>query len=73
MTHPPKPHKLRLTGDVRYQVEKFRSVGVILLEISHRVSDEAIAARAKALFARLLDLIARLDSRTSDNLGGEAP
>ncbi|KAH6671558.1 hypothetical protein F5X68DRAFT_141421 [Plectosphaerella plurivora] len=54
-------------------VEKLRQVGVILLEISHRVSSEAIATRAKALFGRLLDIIARLDSKSSDNFGEEAP
>lgn len=54
-------------------VEKLRQVGVILLEISHRVSSEAIANRAKVLFGRLLDIIATLDSKSSDNLGEEAP
>lgn len=61
----------RVNGEA--MVEKLRQVGVILLEISHRVSSEAIATRAKALFGRLLDLIARLDSKSSDNFGEEAP
>lgn len=55
------------------KVEKLRQVGVILLQISHQVSNETIVARAKMLLTRLLDLIARLDSRSSDKPGGEAP
>ncbi|KAF6808263.1 hypothetical protein CSOJ01_07676 [Colletotrichum sojae] len=49
-------------------VEKLRQVGVALLEIMHSVRNEAIAARARTLFGTLLDILARLNSRVSDEL-----
>jgi hypothetical protein len=53
------------------QVEKFRQVGLDLLEIQHKNYDSAISTRAKAIFNHLLDLIARLDSKVSNELAGD--
>lgn len=52
------------------QVEKLRQAGMDLLEIAHK-SSEAIAARARAILADLLDVISKLNSRVSDELGGD--
>ncbi|KAJ3956598.1 hypothetical protein N0V92_006833 [Colletotrichum tropicale] len=52
-------------------VEKLRQVGVALLEIIHSVTNDAISARAKALFGTLLDVLARLNSRVSDELSSD--
>ncbi|KAK6209918.1 hypothetical protein QIS74_11502 [Colletotrichum tabaci] len=49
-------------------VEKLRQVGVALLEIIHNVSSEVISARARSLFGTLLDVLARLNSKVSDEL-----
>ncbi|KAL2752934.1 hypothetical protein ACRALDRAFT_2030042 [Sodiomyces alcalophilus JCM 7366] len=51
-------------------VEKLRQAGMDLLEIAHK-SSEAIAARARAILADLLDVISKLNSRVSDELGGD--
>jgi hypothetical protein len=41
------------------------------LEIQHKNYDSAISTRAKAIFNHLLDLIARLDSKVSNELAGD--
>ncbi|ROT38212.1 hypothetical protein SODALDRAFT_351325 [Sodiomyces alkalinus F11] len=51
-------------------VEKLRQAGMDLLEIAHK-SSEAIAARARAILDDLLDVISKLNSRVSDELGGD--
>lgn len=48
-------------------VEKIRQVGACLLQVSHGL-EPRIAARAKADFQVLLNLLARLDSKASDAL-----
>ncbi|KAL0932292.1 uncharacterized protein CTRU02_213245 [Colletotrichum truncatum] len=52
-------------------VEKLRQVGVALLEIMHSVGSESISTRAKSLFSTLLDILARLNSRVSDELSND--
>ncbi|KAI3545313.1 hypothetical protein CABS03_04037 [Colletotrichum abscissum] len=52
-------------------VEKLRQVGVALLEIMHNVNNEAISTRAGSLFSTLLDILARLNSRISDELSND--
>ncbi|KXH49539.1 hypothetical protein CSIM01_03827 [Colletotrichum simmondsii] len=52
-------------------VEKLRQVGVALLEIMHNVGNEAISTRARSLFGTLLDILARLNSRISDELSND--
>ncbi|KAF4459333.1 C6 transcription factor [Fusarium albosuccineum] len=49
-------------------VEKLRQVGVILLEIAHQNENVAIFSRARSLLPTIIDIIARLDSRVSDEL-----
>ncbi|KAH6633807.1 hypothetical protein C7974DRAFT_308974 [Boeremia exigua] len=49
-------------------VEKIRRVGVTLLEIVHEVNSLALVERAKSLFLVLLDVLALLDSRISEEL-----
>jgi hypothetical protein len=51
-----------------YQVERIRHVGTILLEMIQNVDNEAIRARANMFFTRLLDLLAKLDSKASAEL-----
>jgi hypothetical protein len=50
-------------------VDKIRRVGTILLELLHNAGNATIESRAKSLFEQLLDLLAKLDSRASDELG----
>ncbi|KAF4782821.1 hypothetical protein HER10_EVM0003273 [Colletotrichum scovillei] len=52
-------------------VEKLRQVGVALLEIMHNINNEAISTRARSLFGTLLDILARLNSRISDELSND--
>ncbi|KAM0441272.1 hypothetical protein ACHAPT_000581 [Fusarium lateritium] len=49
-------------------VEKLRQVGVSLLEIAQQNENTAISGRAQSLLSTLIDTIARLDSRVSDEL-----
>ncbi|KAI8689194.1 Zn(2)-C6 fungal-type domain-containing protein [Fusarium keratoplasticum] len=49
-------------------VEKLRQVGVSLLEIAHQNENTAISGRAQSLLSTIMDIIARLDSRVSDEL-----
>ncbi|KAG4443164.1 hypothetical protein IFR05_001306 [Cadophora sp. M221] len=50
-------------------VEKLRQAGIELLEIHHKTSSNALSKRARFILSELLNVIARLDSRVSDNLG----
>ncbi|UPK99140.1 hypothetical protein LCI18_010075 [Fusarium solani-melongenae] len=49
-------------------VEKLRQIGVSLLEIAHQNDNTAISGRAQSLLSPIIDTIARLDSRVSDEL-----
>ncbi|KAL2829871.1 hypothetical protein BJY01DRAFT_261136 [Aspergillus pseudoustus] len=49
-------------------VERIRHVGMILLEMIQNVDNEVIRARANMFFTRLLDLLAKLDSKASAEL-----
>lgn len=53
------------------QVERVRRVGTILLELVHNADNKTIEGVARSLFERFLDLLAKLDSRASDELAGE--
>jgi hypothetical protein len=52
-------------------VEKLRRFGVALLEIGERSHSKALCVRARRLLATLLDTIASLDSKASDDLTPE--
>ncbi|KAH7149827.1 hypothetical protein B0J13DRAFT_522912 [Dactylonectria estremocensis] len=52
-------------------VEKLRQVGVSLLEIVHQNVNETVCSRAQSLLTTLIDTIASLDSRVSDELSGQ--
>lgn len=56
------------TANCNYQVERIRRVGSALLEIIDNVANETIRVRAEHYFARILDILARLDSKSSDVL-----
>lgn len=45
-----------------------RRVGAILLEFIQVVEDEHLQSRAKALLRRLLDTLAKLDSKACEDL-----
>lgn len=45
-----------------------RVTGSILLEISHKAESEDVRGRASSLLSSLLDILARLDSKASDEL-----
>ncbi|KAF6814002.1 C6 transcription factor, partial [Colletotrichum musicola] len=49
-------------------IELMRVTGSILLEISQKVQSDDIRGRASSLLSSLLDILARLDSRASDEL-----
>ncbi|KAJ5930250.1 hypothetical protein N7466_005743 [Penicillium verhagenii] len=49
-------------------VERIRLVGSILLEVLDQVEDGHIRVRANHLFTRLLDILSRFDSKSSDVL-----
>ncbi|KAH7008964.1 hypothetical protein EDB80DRAFT_717712 [Ilyonectria destructans] len=53
-------------------VEKLRRVGAVLLEVTQAPGSPSVLARCKGYLARLLDILARLDSRASDELGRES-
>ncbi|PVH82995.1 hypothetical protein DL98DRAFT_128114 [Cadophora sp. DSE1049] len=46
-------------------VQRIRRVGSVLLEILDNVANETIRVRAEHYFARILDILARLDSKSS--------
>jgi hypothetical protein len=60
-----------LTYIQKKKVTKIRRVGATLLEVMHQVDTPQIASRAKLLFPLLLDVLAKLDSRASDELNKE--
>ncbi|KAH6669861.1 hypothetical protein B0J14DRAFT_597365 [Halenospora varia] len=49
-------------------VERIRRVGIILLQVIQTVDNEAIKVRANSYFTRLLNVLARLNSKASDEL-----
>ncbi|KAH6884800.1 hypothetical protein B0T10DRAFT_564230 [Thelonectria olida] len=49
-------------------VERIRWVGTILLEMVQNVDDEAIKPRVNLYFTRLLDVLAKLNSKASEEL-----
>jgi hypothetical protein len=49
--------------------EKIRWIGSLLLEITHDASNEVVRTRANQCAMRLVEMLARLDSKASDNLG----
>ncbi|KAH7394602.1 hypothetical protein BKA66DRAFT_566964 [Pyrenochaeta sp. MPI-SDFR-AT-0127] len=51
-------------------VQRIREVGSILLQLIQNTSHKGIKGRAEFIFAQLLDLLAKLDSKASDELGG---
>ncbi|KAJ9144694.1 Xylanolytic transcriptional activator xlnR [Pleurostoma richardsiae] len=54
-------------------MEKFRQIGSALLELSQNTDYDMIENRAKAYLTRLLNILARLDSRAVDLLNGDQP
>ncbi|KAL3485751.1 hypothetical protein BJX62DRAFT_242628 [Aspergillus germanicus] len=50
-------------------VEKLRRVGATLLEITQRSPNETLTGRARGLLVTILDVVARLHSRVSDEMG----
>lgn len=54
-------------------MEKFRQIGSALLELSQKTSNDLIRKRAKTYLSRLLNLLARLDSKAVDELTGDSP
>ncbi|KAH6677815.1 hypothetical protein F5X68DRAFT_245530 [Plectosphaerella plurivora] len=61
------PHE-SLVANGESLVEKLRQFGVALLEIGERSSNNALRVRARRLLTTLLDTIASLDSKASDDL-----
>jgi hypothetical protein len=53
------------------QVETIRQVCLVLLDLIQNIQSSHIHDRAKICFARLLDILARLDSRVSEKLSNE--
>ncbi|KAF4472629.1 hypothetical protein FALBO_468 [Fusarium albosuccineum] len=49
-------------------VERIRRVGIILLEMAQTVSNDAIRSRVEGYFRRLLDTLAKLNSKASEEL-----
>lgn len=50
------------------QVERIRRVGSLLLELAQNVENDIIQDRARLQFEQLLDFLAKLDSKASDDL-----
>ncbi|KAF2005656.1 hypothetical protein P154DRAFT_423924 [Amniculicola lignicola CBS 123094] len=50
-------------------VERIRSVGSILLELAQTIDNETMKTRAWSYSQRLLDVLARLNSKASDEVG----
>ncbi|KAH6981503.1 hypothetical protein EDB80DRAFT_593216, partial [Ilyonectria destructans] len=49
-------------------VQRLRKVGTVLLEIVHNVNNKSMRTRAQSQLVQLLDVLAKLDSRASDEL-----
>ncbi|KAF4427035.1 hypothetical protein CFRS1_v002958 [Colletotrichum fructicola] len=49
-------------------IELMRVVGSILLELSQNVENDVVRGRASSLLSSLLDILARLDSKASEEL-----
>jgi hypothetical protein len=52
------------------KVERIRQVGTILLRVIQTADNDVIKARADSYFTRLLNILAKLNSKASDELGG---
>jgi hypothetical protein len=50
------------------QVERIRRVGSLLLELVENAQNDIIQDRARSQFKQLLDYLAKLDSKASDDL-----
>jgi hypothetical protein len=50
------------------QVERIRRVGSLLLELAQNTENDIIQDRARSQFEQLLDFLAKLDSKASDDL-----
>ena len=50
------------------QVERIRRVGSLLLELAQNVENDIMQDRARSQFEQLLDFLAKLDSKASDDL-----
>ncbi|KAH9206674.1 hypothetical protein DL95DRAFT_347294 [Leptodontidium sp. 2 PMI_412] len=53
------------TASILAGVQRIRRVGSVLLQILDNVTDEIIVMRAEHYFARILDILAKLDSKSS--------
>jgi hypothetical protein len=50
------------------QVERIRRVGSLLLELVQNAQNDIIQDRSRSQFEQLLDFLAKLDSKASDDL-----
>jgi hypothetical protein len=50
------------------QVERIRHVGSLLLELVQTAQNDIIQDRSRSQFEQLLDFLAKLDSKASDDL-----
>ncbi|KAH6689907.1 hypothetical protein F5X68DRAFT_230510 [Plectosphaerella plurivora] len=60
---------LHLQTEGEHCSEKIRWIGSMLLEIAHDAASEVVKTRATQCAMRLVDMLARLDSKASDVLG----
>lgn len=54
-------------------MERIRLIGSAILQIAQTVDDNNLKERANLLFKKLLDLLARLNSKASDELASSQP
>ncbi|KAK0110892.1 hypothetical protein ONS96_002478 [Cadophora gregata f. sp. sojae] len=52
-------------------VQRIRRVGTLVLQVGQTVDHETIKSRSKAFLTRLLDLLAKLDSKASDSISSQ--
>lgn len=52
-------------------MERIRRVGSILLQLAHNAINGTVKARADSIFTQLLEILAKLDSKASDELNEE--
>ncbi|GAQ03691.1 hypothetical protein ALT_1012 [Aspergillus lentulus] len=62
---------LKVQGEA--SVERIRHIGSAVLEITETVDDNNVKERANVLFKKLLDFLARLNSKASDELASSQP
>ncbi|RYC79088.1 hypothetical protein BFJ63_vAg18032 [Fusarium oxysporum f. sp. narcissi] len=60
---------LHLQAEGEHCVEKIRRVGSLLLELAHNAQNDAVKSQANQCAMRLIDMLAHLDSKSSDVLG----